>query len=352
MSGFGPPPGATEGETRTRPAAYLPPGGLARARGGAGAAYGRYAVPTFGKPGIIPLKPLGLGDLLDGAIKHVRRNAGPVLGLSCAVNVAAAVPVLLLVIALVAGSLLSATRLTRVIDAGLLTTLLSFGGSGLACLLLTGVLAPAVAEATLGRRLDAATVWAQVRPRIWAVIGSQLVVTAALLGPWLVLAVLLALLAQGSVPVLLLVGLLGGLAALLTGAWLTPRLIFSGPAIVLEGHGLRAGLRRAWLLSRRRYWAVVGVGLLALLIVTVVFWMVQLPQLLIFNLALDQLELAPQTRDEAGSFAFTLANLGAAALVTPGMAGLFVLLYLDARMRLEGFDLVLQRTATERAARR
>src|SRR5690349_1230782 len=40
-----------------------------------------YAMPVLHKPGIVALRPLGLGDVMDGSIKAIRRNPGATLGL-------------------------------------------------------------------------------------------------------------------------------------------------------------------------------------------------------------------------------------------------------------------------------
>ena len=37
------------------------------------------------QPGVVPLRPLALGELLDGAIKIIRRYPRPTLGLSAAI---------------------------------------------------------------------------------------------------------------------------------------------------------------------------------------------------------------------------------------------------------------------------
>jgi hypothetical protein len=41
--------------------------------------------PAAAKPGVIPLRPLGLGEILDGAISYIRANPIATLGLSAAV---------------------------------------------------------------------------------------------------------------------------------------------------------------------------------------------------------------------------------------------------------------------------
>src|ERR671918_262293 len=43
--------------------------------------------PAAVKPGVIPLRPLGVGEILDGAVTTIRRNPGPMLGLSAIVAI-------------------------------------------------------------------------------------------------------------------------------------------------------------------------------------------------------------------------------------------------------------------------
>ncbi|MFW5899334.1 MAG: hypothetical protein ACOCUN_02570, partial [Jiangellaceae bacterium] len=45
-----------------------------------------WAAPSV-KPGVIPLRPLGVGEILDGAVTTIRRNPGPMLGLLAIVAV-------------------------------------------------------------------------------------------------------------------------------------------------------------------------------------------------------------------------------------------------------------------------
>ena len=52
----------------------------------AGAPWG-WAPPPVVKPGVIPLRPLGVGEILDGAVTTIRRNPAPMLGLSAIVAV-------------------------------------------------------------------------------------------------------------------------------------------------------------------------------------------------------------------------------------------------------------------------
>ncbi len=348
MSDFGPPPGAPEGLPRRR-ASYLPPGGLGSVRGLASTPgqpdRRRYAVTRSARPGIVPLHPLGVSDVLDGAAKLVRRNARTALGASALVNAATAVPAVLLVSLSAAGSWMRSTGVATVIDARSWAALLGVGGTAYAVLLLAGVLAPLGAQALLGHRPDLAHVWAVVRPRFWALAGSQALLLTALVLPWLVLVGVLAALNRAPVPAILIAGALLTLVAVAVDLVLLPRWLLSGPAAVVENLGPVAALRRSWALSRGRAWSTGGTFALASVIGVVVFWVLQLPQWLAYNLLVGLFEPSRVVRDIASTFDFTLASLGSAILVTPVVAGVAVLRHIDARMRAEGFDLVLLRSA-------
>src|SRR5205085_5697222 len=53
------------------------------------APYGGWGAPRppEARPGVVPLRPLGLGELLDGAVGVVRRYPRPCLGLSAAIAI-------------------------------------------------------------------------------------------------------------------------------------------------------------------------------------------------------------------------------------------------------------------------
>src|SRR6476646_902332 len=88
-----PPPGQV---TPGHPTATVPGAAPAFAPGAAPAvgppAAPGWAMPVLHKPGIVALRPLGLGDVMDGSIKAIRRNPGATLGLSALVTLACLIP--------------------------------------------------------------------------------------------------------------------------------------------------------------------------------------------------------------------------------------------------------------------
>lgn len=341
MSVFGPPPGSADPAGPRRPPSYLPP----EVRQRAPRLDHRYALPTSHRPGIIPLRPLGLGDILDGAVKHVRRNPRTVLALSAVTTACAILPAVLLVSGSALGVWLQTLRATDVLDVGSLTALLLAGGVGFAVLALSGLLAPSVAEAALGHRPDVAQVWSALRGRVLRLLVVQAVVMAVLALPGVVLVVLLVVASFGPVVLVLLTGALGGLAAAMATLWLVSRLALAGPVVVLERRGIGAALKRSWSLAGGRSWPLLGVCALAAVLALVVFSVLELLLLLVGSLLATLVETTPSQGVFLAGMVTNLATLLSATVVAPFVAGVLDLLYVDTRMRKEGLDVELLRAA-------
>ncbi|HMT32229.1 MAG TPA: hypothetical protein PKC73_02900 [Dermatophilaceae bacterium] len=338
-TGFGPPPGAPAVE-RARPASYLPPS----VRAGAVTAYGRrYALTAAAKPGIIPLAPLTLSEVIDGAINHLRRNAGAILTASAVVNASTLLPMAALLALLSRGSWLSSSGVSGLIGSPVVVLLLGLLGSVLATFLLSAVLGYAVSRATLGQRVSAGTIWRELRPRVGRTLVSQTAAAAALAGPWLALVIVVAALSTGSVPLTVAVALLGGLVCVVASAVLLPRLAVIGPALAVEQGGIAASWRRAFRLSRKRWGRVLGSLLVTAAASTLVALFLDVVQTVLYDLIIGMLELDRATDAVLSAVGGTLAALVTSTLVTPVLAGAAVLLYLDLRMRGEGLDLTLRR---------
>ncbi len=322
-------------------ASYLAPGRSVMDAG----ARRRYAVSVSARPGIVPLAPIGAGDIIDGAIKHVRRNPGPVLGAGAIAVAAAVLPAVLLSSLVFAGSWRRSTGVSAVLNDVALSAGVAGLGIGLGLLALGGILGPAVLEAVLGHRITSDDLWQRVRRRLVPLVAGQALVGIIVIAPVASALAIVVAMAQGT-------GVAAVFAAIvlfpLAGAiscWAAGRLLFTAPAQIIEETGIVASMRRAWALTRGRFWRVfatqVSIGLLAF----VVFWFVQITLLLVGRLLLSMLELDPRSSESATSLLFTLAMLGAGALVAPVMASSSVLLYVDSRIRAEGFDLDLRRQA-------
>ena len=314
------------------------------------------AMLTAHQPGIVPLRPLQLGDILDGAVKAVRFNPKSMVGLSALVLAVFLVPSAALGI--------GATHLTtRALSkfgpeaggfVGIPSSLIQMTFTELATALLSGLLIHVVGQAVLGRRPDIAQTWrstrGRLRPLIVLVILSGLFGLLSLLvltGPGLLL--LFNDKPAGGL-ILLLVGLLGLLPLTLA---VSTKISMAAPAIVLEGHGVLAGLRRSFTLTRgAAFWRILGITLLAGVFAAVAGALLGLP---FSALGIGIAAMAGQdteTGQMVVTFVSHLSALLSGAITTPFVAAVTGLLYIDARMRREALDVVLLREAQSNPAPR
>jgi hypothetical protein len=308
------PPWAPPGQPETAPTPPAAP--TARSEPAADQSVYR---PTVGG---IPLRPLGVGDVLDGTFTTIRRNPRATIGL-------AAVLITLQQALLVGAQLLTGEIPTLTSFDGDTVSLQLVGGFGglIGTLLsavvgavLTGMLVVVVSEDVLGRRVTAGQVWARVRPRLGA-----LLVAAAIAG----------LLPYVGLIFLVIPGVI------LWGAW-----ALTTPALVLEGLGPFQALRRSWQLVRPAFARVWSIRTLSELLALLIQYLVAVP--FAIGGALVAFALGAEEGSELPVVALALLVLGgiaAGTLTAPFLAGVLALLYVDRRMRAEGLDLVLQRQA-------
>ncbi len=311
------------------------------------------------KPGVVPLRPLGLGELLDGAVQTMRQNPRVMLGMSAAVMAVAAVlstglsiaglPRLLSAVD-TPQSQLDSSQVADLIGGGISGLLLPAALQGLAVVVLSGVLILAVSEAVLGRRPGAGQVWAKARSRIPALIGLSLLTgvltllgVAVLLGPGLAL-----LAVSGAAAAVALV--IGVPAAVALAVLVYVRLAFAAPALLLEDLGVLAAMRRSWRLVRGSWWRVLGVLLITTIIASVANGLLQAPFSIVG--AVIGAALAPDQTDAVASRALVITvvvgNIGtviASTVTAPFSAAVTALLYIDLRIRREGLDVALARAA-------
>jgi len=295
---------------------------------------------ALGRPGGIPLRPLDLGDILDGTFGTIRRHPRAMIGLSALL---VTVQELLAVgaevgtgdIPTVFGVLSDRASLQPVGGIGAVLGLLL---STVVGALLTGMVVVVVSEDIFGRRVTAGDVWRRVRPRMWALAAASLI--AGLL-PFVGLVLLV--LPGGAVLALL--------SLVVPGAVLWGSLALTTPALVLEHLGPIRALRRSWRLAFRDFWRVWGIRALSVLL----GWVMQSLLLVPFATlgALLAYALGARGDDQLPLVALACVVLGSilgGIIAQPFLAGVLALLYVDRRMRAEGLDIVIQQQA--RASRR
>src|SRR5580704_1100703 len=234
-------------------------------------------------PGGVPLRPLALGDILNGAVTLARRNPAATFGLAAIVMTVYGV-----VSAGVEGiyrtrlatdetTLRSGQSLTSQQAAHLFG---SFFGAlvpivGVTVVLslvlnaaLTGMLSAVIGRGVLGRTTSLRQAWQA--GRVGAVLGATLLLFllgVAVLVPVAAAVVVLALL--HLTPVAVLLGVVGGIGAVVFEVLLVIRLSLTLPAVVLERISPGAAIRRSWQLSHGSFWRLFGILVLTAIIVIV-----------------------------------------------------------------------------------
>jgi hypothetical protein len=302
------------------------------------------------RTGPLPLHPMTVGDILDGAFKLMKANAKALFTIVAVFTV----PLQLIAAFSQRNALGGAGFFDVLNDPSVAEAASEQGQSGadialqlLATLanivvlpFLAGAISLVVGASYLGQELSAGEALRRTFRRFWALFASWVLVHLLEVSGF-VLAILLAVgigLAADSGVVGVLVGVVGVLAGIPVLLAVMALSVMVAPAIVVEELGPVRGIRRSWSLGRRRFWAVLGIALLAGLLSTVIGSTLGfLPQIAALIVGLE--------------WGWLLLALGAilTALVTqPIVAIVATLQYFDARIRFEGFD--LQVIATELAA--
>src|SRR5207247_1852486 len=133
------------------------------------------ALYSPGRQGVVPLRPLQAGEMLDGAVTAMREHPGVMLGMSAIVvafGQLLAIPMDFFYLRYLAGLVDSST--TSGGSRGIID-LASFRPSTLINILtvamLVGLLSTTVSRSVLGRPAPLGEVWAATRPRVLRLLG-------------------------------------------------------------------------------------------------------------------------------------------------------------------------------------
>ena len=346
-----------------------PPG-----RGGAGQGPApdgaSWAAPADGfflapKPGIIPLRPLSIGEIISGAFESLRANPRamflPSLIVLTATGVLSAVMNYL-------GTSLLFSRLGVILDSSdvqVSRILPVFMGSfasqivgalltALATTILTGLLIVAVSRSVLGRIATPGEVWERTRGRILPLIGQTLLITLiTVIADTIILVIGIVLIAviatsimgpdpgAGAIIATVLVALALTVLVLIAAVFLIVRLSLAPAALMLENTGVVEGIGRSWALTRGSFWRVLGILALAGLITGLVTGTLSFGLGMVFGIISVGL---PATQPFVSAVTVLLTSI-LSALVLPFTAAVTALTYIDLRMRTEGLDVELRQAA-------
>src|SRR6478609_2751170 len=231
------------------------------------------------KPGALPLRPLGLGDIYDAAFKIIRFNPKATVGSAVLVAaVAMAIPVLVtaVLVALVDVSLdQSGNDLSTAEALGQIASFgtLAIGGllQSLGLLFVTGMIAHVTAAAAIGRRLTLGEAWAATRGSRWRLIGLTVLLalmTVGLVVAYVVLWIPVALLLPTWAIVVF--GIVSVPAFTVLMLWFWVRVYYLPvPALMIERATVFRAIGRGFRLTSRQFWRTFGIGVLTLIIVQI-----------------------------------------------------------------------------------
>ncbi|MBT2422563.1 hypothetical protein J7F01_36690 [Streptomyces sp. ISL-22] len=356
-----PPPGPGWG-----PRPPVGPGGYGGGQPGYGAPGGHGAwgggwggPPPAAKPGVIPLRPLGVGEILDGAVSTMRTHWRTVLGISLTVAIVTEIVVILLQ-GLVLNDRTSTealndpsatlSELARATRDALLSSSVLLLISVIGAIAATALLTTVTSRAVLGKSVTTGEAWRDARPQVLRLFGLLFLLLLMIFGLVFVGAlpgILVAATGAGEAGAALAV--LGSIGTGVVALWLWFRFSLASPALMLEKQGIVKALSRSAKLVRGSWWRVFGIQLLATIIANVVAAIVVIP----FTFLAGAL-----SGDGATSFLNGTTDLGWTFLIVSGVgsvigsmitfpitAGVTVLLYIDQRIRREALDLELARAA-------
>ncbi|TRV81600.1 hypothetical protein FKN01_03920 [Streptomyces sp. 130] len=312
--------------------------------------------PPAAKPGVIPLRPLGIGEILDGAVSTMRAHWRTVLGITLAVSVIAQAAIVLIQHYLLpdppaVDSDATGSEALRQATESLRYSLLELAPplliSMLATIFTTSVMTVVISRSVLGRQVTLSEAWAEARPRLFPLLGLTLLL--AVMGG--------AIMTAGFLPAFLIgdaagagLAFLGLLAATVVFLWLSVRFSLAAPALMLERQPVATAMRRSAKLVRGAWWRTFGILALTWLLTLIVGLVIGIPFGAV-AVGVDDGSLSSFLSGETTEFGWpflivsAIGDVVAATITYPLSAGVMALLYVDQRIRREALDLDLARAA-------
>ncbi|HUO46257.1 MAG TPA: hypothetical protein VM470_05445 [Acidimicrobiia bacterium] len=267
------------------------------------------------------LRPLGVGEIIDAAIKLVRGNARVLFTIAAVVLVPLGILQAFVTSSFGGNDLLSLAMPLPVDPATDPEALDDLLDSALNLLALTGLIAVTAAVGAVlvqGASVKAlADIYQGVEPewpnsitfgfrRFFSILGATLMIGVA--------------------------SALGLIFCIAPGVWLFTSWSVTMPALVVEHKGAFAAMGRSFELVRRRFWPTLGTVALAYL----VYYAVEQ----VISLAVTLITFAGAA--ESGTISLVGSVIGStisSILVLPFLAAVLTVLYFDLRVRAEGYDL-------------
>ncbi len=336
---------------------------------------GGWMPPPAPQPGVIPLQPLSVGEIIGGAFSSFRRYAKTLIGIMLVVQ-----GIGILVVAAAIGITAAAVqdRFSAVFDLApgqspdgddVLALFLAFVPAGVLMLvamtlgaaMISALCAAVAQEAVVGRPTTFGAMWRRCRSRLPSVLGVLLLTWLIVGGPMILLyaiGVPLAIMsaaADAGPEIVLSVLLMGLFLCMPVTLWLFTRFSLASAVAVCEDLGPVAALRRSSRLVSGDWWRVFGISMLGYLVAGAVGYAIQIPFSVVGAFALfPALAEAGEGGTDPSSMISGLVIYAIVSLIGGVVAALFqysypqllvTLLYVDQRMRRENLAAALIATA-------
>ncbi|MEE1747338.1 MULTISPECIES: glycerophosphoryl diester phosphodiesterase membrane domain-containing protein [unclassified Streptomyces] len=312
--------------------------------------------PLAAKPGVIPLRPLGVGEILDGAVSTMRAHWRAVLGITLTVSVITQIAIILVERFLlpkpaqIDPNATGTEALRQAADSAQSTVFNSVPSmliTMIATLVTTSVLTVVISRSVLGRPVTLSDAWAEARPRLPQLLGLTLLlalISAAIMAVGLLPGMLVGSAAGAGLVVI------GFVAAFAVVIWLMVRFCLASPALMLERQSITASMRRSAKLVRGAWWRTFGILALTAVLTLVVALVITIPFTFI-AMIVDGGGIGSALTNGTTDFGWPfliISGIGEVVITTityPLSAGVMALLYIDQRIRREALDLELARAA-------
>lgn len=291
------------------------------------------------KPGLIPLRPLGISDVIGATFGAIARTPRLYFGLSLLFNLAltvivAAITVLVTTLA-TDGTFDAAAWLGAVADDPSRQLVMI-----LAAALCAGPFAYVAAAGCAGMPVARGEVRRALRPQLFSVLTVSFTTVGLVAGPVVVTIGTLDRMVTSS-PVVMLARLAIVAVVGIPAFWLIVRLALAPAVAAVDGLSPIAALRRSFALTAGNFWRhVTALALIGVVIMVISTTLGLIPTLvsLLFADAHPVLSLAITTA----------LGIVIGAIAVPALAMATGILYVDARIRHEGFELQLAQIAADR----
>ncbi len=361
-------PGAAPGYPGT---GSYPGGGGAYPGAGYGQSNGAANFYVY-KPGIIPLRPLSIGDIYQGAFAAIKTNARTMFGFTAAllgVVLVISIATNYAIINLVLPNYLSSDSPYSAAFTSLSGSFSQLGGTllqALATVLLSGLIVVAVSRSVLGRVASSKEVWERTKSKFLPLIGLN-IITGIISGLMVIIGIVAFFVLLASVAAtaktetelwqgmgIALVGIfILIVAGVVVSSYLSIKFSVASPAMVLENLGVFAAIGRSWSLTRKNFWRLLGINILTTIITSMVagvFGGIASALSVIFVVAgSSSPEDAITSINTAYILTMVMSSI-AQLLILPFTSSVNALLYIDLRMRKEGLDVELRNAVAEQQA--